>query len=240
MTRELTLIQALSDVAQRVSRTSASLQRPTFEVERLYLMDEGWDTFTPKALMADFRQTDDVLQRDEFYDLSSGDKYLLSEWDYYLRIREKTNTTSGGVAGEVKVAYPGPRSNRSLRKAVELSELTADQCEYWRSHFETLGFVVERRYEKDRRLFKRQDEFRGFSATLEADEFSGNDCNGRLKTCRFVSTSIETEWAKREDAGKALDAIESHLVNAGARIIHLDGNYEDYYYGVRELPEPYS
>lgn len=235
--KELTLIQALSDIVQRVTRTSASLQAHIIEVEQLYLMHEGWDTFTQKALTADFRQRDDVVQQDEFYDLLSGNKYLLSEWDYYLRIR-KTITTSGDVVGEVKVSYPGPRSSRSVREAVELSELTTDQCEYWRRHFEKLGFVVERKCEKKRRPFAMQSKFRDFSASLEADEFSSNACNCKLKSCRFVSTSIETELDNRKDAENALEDIESLLRNAGAKLIKLDGNYEDYYYGAEELPKP--
>ena len=240
MTKELTLIQALSDVVQRVTRTSASLHVETVEVERLYLMGEEWNTFTQKALTAGFRQGDDVSQEDEFHDLQCGNKYLLSEWDYYLRIRKEATTTSADVVAEIKVSYPGPRSNRNAREAVELRDLTTDQCEYWRKHFEKLGFVVERKYEKKRRPFARQSGVRGFSVTLEADEFSSNDCNGRVKNRRFLSISIETEPGKREEAEVVLDNMESDLVNAGAKIIRLDGNYEDYYYGEKELPKPCS
>jgi adenylate cyclase class IV len=231
-----TIVTAIADVLSRSSIYRAA--KGTVEVEKLYLLPRGLGEFVERMRMAGefaFAASPPVTQYDAFYDLRIGERWQLADTDHYVRIRVVRNKENQFQDGEIKIAYPGPRSNPSARYS-PAEKLCAEEVEHWQQYLSFLGFSREREYRKTRISFASERSIEGYEVELEVDEFADSPCNRILAGTSFVSLSIETEGDKRQPAEAILDELALRFSSKGFMMVACDGNYEDYFYG-KPLPD---
>ena len=110
------------------------------------------------------------------------------------------------LKGEVKIAYPGPRSNPNLRPCQDdsIDELGVDE---WVRFLESsLGFQRERTYEKQRWRFRTPHPVGRHEAEVEADRFTSAADNRALAGHAFFALSVEVMAEDRSSAYESLDS----------------------------------
>ena len=133
------------------------------------------------------------------------------------------------------MAYPGLLTQRNLRPAVA-QNLTEPEVAQWQLLLRSIGFVVERQYEKARVACRSEINFHDHKVELEIDQFSNSNDNGPLADRSFVSISVEVPGDQRASAELALDEALEQLRVAGMSMTECEGNYESYYYKQLKLP----
>jgi len=227
------ILRALADVVDRSAIYTEA--QGTIEVEKLYLLPHGLQDFVTKVSGSLFQARDEVEQSDAFYDIKLGNRWQLADTDHYVRIRVVQNSASEFLKAEIKIAYPGPRSNPNARYS-PAEGLADSEVGAWEAHLALLGFQVERRYEKSRVPFTCTRPYGRFHVELEADHFMSDRGNGFLADRSFVSLSVETDGTQRAEAEEALAKALSDLKTVGIDLVECAGNYEDYFYGHKQLP----
>jgi hypothetical protein len=230
------VLQGIGEVIKRTALYSSSAGK--VEVERLFLLDTGFEDFLAAASSTgDFTCGPPVQQQDTFFDLNHGSRWLLAESDHYVRLREQRSCDGVYLGGELKVAYPGLSSNPNARPAVD-HPLAEGEVGRWRDVLAVFGLDPERCYTKRRVPFVSTAKFDGLTVELEADRFADDRDNRLLAGSAFVSVSVEVPGSDHplgESAlGRALAALRSH----GIRLVECGGNYESYFYGRLPLPSP--
>lgn len=232
-----TIFCAINDVVQRTSMYSA----PTgnVEIEQLFLLDASLTHFVQMiGEMPGFSKGKPIFQQDEFFDLRLDRRWMLSDTDHYIRLREQRSPEGGFASAELKVGYPGSLSNKNVRPAVDHA-LHESGVSKWHHILGELGFEIERRYKKHRVPFLTATEVAESVVELECDVFVDAEHNGPLAGRSFVSLSVEATGDRRPDVERAL-AVTLAQLRSATTLIECDGNYESYFYRHLDLPSAAS